>query len=172
MRTLLILSFSLFICLPSLNAQTKAEKKALKEEADLKGYENIQSLIDSNSYEFEAEWATTQGGKRINLIGNSGFLKVKDLKANASLPYFGVAQSISYGGDGGIKFESDLKDYNVERVDKKKKLIIKGKTLNSRENFEIVLTVFQNGNASLFVSSLSRNGISYDGKVKPISVKE
>lgn len=82
------------------------------------------------------------------------------------LPYFGVTQNVSYGGNAGIEFECEITNYEVSKVDKKKKIIIKGNASKGSEKFGLTLTVCHSGNASLYVNSSSRNGITYDGKLK------
>ncbi len=161
---LTVLFFALII---PLNAQSKKELKKQKAE---KEYAATKELINSKNFVFEADWATTQGGKRINLTTNPNFLKVKGDQVSADMPYFGVAQSaIGYGGgDTGIIFEETPKKYNVEFNDKKTKAVIKFDANNKSESFNVILHVYKNGNASLSISSSKRNSISYDGKITAI----
>ncbi|MEN8125877.1 MAG: DUF4251 domain-containing protein [Bacteroidota bacterium] len=150
-----------------VNAQTKKELK--KEKAE-KEYTKTKTLIDSGIFIFNADWATTQKGNRISLIGNPNFLKIDKENAIADLPYFGVSQSPSVGmtDGGGIAFEGLINDYVVEYNDKKQKVIIKFSTNNKTENFNVTLAVYKSGNANLDIISNSRNSISYDGKVSKI----
>lgn len=172
MRVLYVFYAVILFGFQTNDAQTRAEKKALKEEIALKDYEKMQSMVDSKSYAFEANWAITQSGKRINLIGSPNYLKINSLHAIASMSYFGVAQNIAYGSDIGIKFDCEIKSYDVKLVDKKKKIIINGQTENNSEKFDFILTIFHNGNASLALNSNNRNSISYDGIVKQYNDKE
>ena len=151
-----------------VNAQTKAEKKEAKEEKAQNEYETVQALINSNEYIFEADWAMTQKGRRVSLIGNPNYLKINNKDAKAQLPYFGVVQNASYGGNAGIEFESELTEYKIKNNDKKKKIVITSKAKNKSEQFELTLTIYHSGSASLYVSSISRNGITYDGKLKQV----
>ncbi|MDU8887086.1 DUF4251 domain-containing protein [Yeosuana sp. MJ-SS3] len=161
----------LFICLvlifsaQVINAQSKAEKKDEKEANELKEYRHIQTIIDSKAFEFVGNWATTQKGRRINLIGNPNYLRVDGTKAEADLPYFGVAQVASYGGDAGINFNCDLSKYEVKKVDKKKRIVIKANASEGSEKFSLTLTVYPSGNTSLYIISSNRNSITYDGKL-------
>jgi len=166
MKRLCVICLAFILSAQIINSQSKAEKKAEKEVNELKEYKHIQTLIDSKSFEFVADWATTQKGRRINLIGNSNYFRIEGTKTEADLPYYGVAQSISYGGDAGINFDCDFSNYEVSKVDKKKKIIIKGNASDGSEKFGLTLTVYHNGNASLYINSSSRNGITYDGKLK------
>jgi len=153
-----------------ISAQTKAERKQLKEIKAQKEYLETKTLINSRIFAFEGEWVTPSGGGSINLIGNTNYLKVSKDSVNAYLPYFGVVHSgIGYGG-GGLKFNAPMKNYKVEFNDKKKRIRIKFESKNSSERFDVVLSVFYGGNASLSITGSHRSNISYQGKVS--SVKE
>ncbi|MEN8187526.1 MAG: DUF4251 domain-containing protein [Bacteroidota bacterium] len=160
----LVLAILFIAFIIPLNAQTKKE---LKNEAEAKEYADMKSLVDSKEYVFEADWASTQKGRRINLISNPNFLRMDQENADIDMPYFGVVQSpsVGFGGEGGIVFKGAVDNYDVQYNDKKQKAVIKFKAKGKSDHFTFTLTVFKNNNATLYVSSNSRNGISYDGKV-------
>lgn len=160
-----ILIFSINLSL----AQTKEEKKKIKEEAEKKEFETTKSLIKSGEYKFIADWATTQSGTKINLATNHGYLKIEKENAEADLPYFGDVQVASNSGKGGIEFKNEIDNYAVEFNDKKKTVTIQFKATEKSEFFNLILTVFKSGNASLDISSNKRNSIGYDGKVNELS---
>ncbi len=166
MKKLVLVILLITFILP-IQAQSKKE---LKKEKEAQAYTEIKTLINSGIYIFESDWATTQKGKRINLISNPNFLKMDHENASAYLPYFGVSQSSSVGfsGSSGIEFDGVIKDLKVDFNDKKQKVIIKFSTQNKTENFNVTLAVFRSGNADLSILSNSRNSISYDGKVSEI----
>lgn len=166
MKKLTVLFIGLALVSNVLVAQTKAEKKALKAEAAQKGYAKMKAMIDSGIYTFVADWANSQRGGRINLTNNPNYLKMDNENSDAYLPYFGVVQVPSMSGNAGIEFSGPVRNYQVEYNDKKQKALIRFNAKNSSESFNLTLTVFHNGNASLALSSSGRNSISYDGKVK------
>lgn len=170
-ETLIVFTFFIF----SINlsfAQTKEEKKKDKEETAKKEYEAIKSLIEAGEYQFVATWASTQKGRRINLTTNYGDLKINKDKAEADLPYFGVVQTASYTGDGGIKFKNEGIAYQIETNEKKQMITITFKANQKTEALSLILSVFKSGNASLKISSSHRNSISYDGKVSELVKSE
>lgn len=164
MKRRLFICFALVLC-TQINAQNKAEKKAEKEANELKEYKHIQTVIDSKSFEFVADWATTQKGRRVNLLGNANYFRIDGVNGEADLPYYGVAQTISYSGDAGINFNCEISDYEVTHNEKKKRIVIKGKASKGSENFGLTLTVYHSGKSSLYISSSNRNSITYDGKL-------
>ena len=149
-----------------LHAQSKKE---LRKQKDKENYEKIKELINSKNFVFEADWASTQKGRRINLTTNPNYLKVKGDQVIAYMPYFGVAHTaIGYSGDAGIKFEDTPENYSVDFNDKKYKVVVKFDARNKNETFNVTMTIFKNGNASMNITSSGRNGINYDGKVEAL----
>jgi len=171
MKNIFLLIMALVIS-SNVFAQTKAEKKAMKAKAEQEELAKTKALIDSGTFTFVADWANSQKGGRINMMSNPNFLKIENETADAYLPYFGVVQTPSMSGQGGIEFSGDVTDYTVEFNDKKQKTLIRFNAKNGSESFTINLTVFKNGNASLIVSSSGRNSISYDGKIKETENKD
>ena len=163
MKKILMLFVIFSLANTLVEAQTKEEKKRLKEETAQKEYEATKLLIDSGSYTFQANWANTQKGRRINLQGNPTYLKMDDGNVDAYLPYFGNIQSPTIGGGGAIEFEGTVKNYKAKYNDKKKKATILFNAKNTSENFDINLSIYKSGSASLSISSNKRNSITYDG---------
>lgn len=172
MRKFIVLFVGFIFVSATLIGQTKAEKKAMKAEAAQKEYAEMKTLIDSGAYTFVADWANSQGGGRINLMTNPNYLKMDNERADAYLPYFGVVQVPSVSGKGGIEFSGLVENYQVEYIDKKQKALIRFNAKDEAESFNITLTVFQNKNSYLTVSSSGRNSINYDGKVAEPEKKE
>lgn len=124
----------------------------------------IKEMIDQKSYTFNAEFTTPmKGGRRYLDPGYT--LKVRPDTVISDLPYFGRAYSAEYGSsDGGLKATSTSFEYEMK--DRKKggwEILIK--TKDQKEQLQMVLTIFDNGSASLTVSSTSRQPISYDGNI-------
>ncbi|NNK10229.1 MAG: DUF4251 domain-containing protein, partial [Flavobacteriaceae bacterium] len=111
-------------------------------ESSIKALDN---LVASKSIEIEADWAfplMTQGitsvansglflpgsnANRIDLMGNSNYLRIMGDSIDVSLPYFGERQ---IGGryadsDVGIKVKGEPREYQVEKVEKKNAYRIK-----------------------------------------------
>ncbi|QDO94703.1 DUF4251 domain-containing protein [Formosa sediminum] len=171
MKTYIIACFVLMFSINLGFSQTKAERKALKQEKKEQEYSAVKTLLETSKFTFEADWATTQGGRRISLIGNPNYLKVNDSITEADMPYFGVAHIASYGGDGGINFEGPYKEYSLKYNDKKHTGTIKFDISNDSENFNITLTMYGPDSATLFVNSSNRNSITFDGILKPLEIK-
>lgn len=122
---LLVLSFFLSI---SVFAQKKSSKE-IKAEKELLLQKQIEALIDSKNFVFEAQRISPRGGRIIILDYNTYFLKFNEEKVTCDLPFFGRGYNIGYGSDGGIKFDGKPENIKVEKKNKSYnfKAIVKGK---------------------------------------------
>jgi hypothetical protein len=151
-------------------AQEKS-KKEFKAERELQKQKEIQILIDSKNFVFEAQKVMPQGGRLLNLDYNTYFLKFNETRTTCDLPFFGRGFSVPYGGgDGGIKFEGVPENIKIEK--KKKSYNIKATVKGKDDVYNLFLTVFFDGGASLSVNSNNRSSISYDGEIEAPTTTE
>lgn len=138
----------------ALSQNSKKEKDAAKAAA-------VKKMVEAGSYLFEVQSALPSGGRNINL--SPGYtLKVSGDTLISQLPYYGRAYSSAGVSDGGYDFTSV--DFEYEVTDRKKGgWNIDIKTKDQQENPKLVLTVFENGSASLTITTMSRQSISYSG---------
>lgn len=164
MKKLLVLILLTAMVYAPMTGQTKKEKRTEKAAKD---FEKMKNLIDEKVYSFEAEWATTQQGQRINLITNPNFMRISKDSADIRLPYFGIGHTstmaYSSSDGGGIVFNGEIENYEVSVDEKKKKIIIKFLTNSKIESANFLLTVFKSGSSQLSVSSSIRSNITYEG---------
>ena len=164
----IVLAILFLAFITPVTAQTREEKKKIKEEKAAKEYALLKDFVNTKKFNFEATWATTQKGRRINMQSNPNYLKIDNSNAEIYLPFFGTSHSggAGYGTDGGIVFEGDLEKYSVTFNDKKQLANIKFTAKAKSEIFDFTLTIYGNKNANLNVSSNSRSNMSYSGKIK------
>jgi hypothetical protein len=158
LRLSVIVSFLMLIAFSASQAQqTKKEKQAAEAAA-------MKDLILSKSYLFEAQ-STTPSGGRLKQLSYGYYVKVMGDTLVSYLPYFGQSHAPTLPSESdGINFTSTLYEYKVE--DRKKggwDIIFIPKDYSDVQ--KIYLTVFENGNASMQVTSQSRSNISYSGYV-------
>jgi hypothetical protein len=151
-----------FLSFPVL-AQEKT-KKELKAERELQKQKEIEALIDSKNFVFEAQKVSPQGARTLNLDYNTYFLKFNTEKTTCDLPFFGRAFNIPYGGDGGIKFEGVPEDVKIEK--KKKSYNVKAIVKGKDDVYTLYFNIFFDGGATLSVNSNNRASISYDGEIE------
>lgn len=161
-KLLILLVLSCFFSF-QLFAQEKT-KKELKAERELQKQKEIEALIDSKNFVFEAQKASPQGGRLLNLDYNTYFLKFNEEKTTCDLPFFGRAFNVAYGGDGGIKFEGVPENIKIEK--KKKSYNVKATVKGKDDVYTLYFNVFFDGGTSLSISSNNRASISYDGEIE------
>ena len=125
----------------------------------------IQQAVELKNFVFKAESVTPQRG-RMRQLTTDYDLTVRPDTIIAFLPYFGRAYSAPVNSsEGGIKFTSSSFEYSFEKKKKNRwEITIKLKDVSDVQN--LFMTVFDNGSASLQVSSNNKEGISYNGIVK------
>jgi hypothetical protein len=125
----------------------------------------IKQMIEEKTYTFNAEFLSPmKGGRRYLDPGYT--LKVRPDTVISDLPYFGRAYSAEYGAsDGGLKATSTNFEYTMKER-KKGGWDITIKTKDQKDQLQMMLTVFDNGTASLNVNSTNRQPISYDGYIE------
>lgn len=151
-------------------AQTRAEKKQAKKELQQKSFMELKEWFEKGEFEFVAEWANTQKGRRVNLISNPNSLIVRHAVLNADLPYFGVVQVGNMSGDGGINVEDEpLLQEKIKYNEKKFRLIYSFEVKTQRgELLNCIFTIQANQTASLSIRSSQRNQITYTGVVRSL----
>ena len=176
---LLILSSSILGCRSS----------ALKN--DSSKIDHLHDLVENGSYEIISAWAfplMTQGlssiansgllmpgsnAGRIDLIGNSNYLKVIGDSVSVSLPYFGERQmGGGYNSSGqGIEFNGIPQKYNATWNAKKERYEIEMTLKQKTETFQFNITIFPSLTTDINVSSTHRLSIRYSGEGHPIEEK-
>lgn len=160
----------LFFSTISGSGQGKS-RKDLKAERQLQKQKEIESLINSKNFVFEAQKVIPQVGRLLNLDYNRYFLKFNEAKTTCDLPFFGRGFNVPYGGgDGGIKFEGVPENIVIEK--KKKSYNIKATVKGKDDFYNLFFTVFLDGGASLSVTSNNRASISYDGEIETPKLEE
>jgi len=148
-------------------AQQKT-KKELKEERKLEKQKQIDALVASKSFIFEANRAFPTGYRSIDLTTNPNSISFTPNLIKSDMPFFGRATgSIPYGGgDGGLKFEGAPDGFSIDK--QKKNYLLKAKVKDKNDNYTIQLTIFFDGGASLLINSNNRSSISYMGSISAV----
>ena len=150
------------------NAQSKAEKRSLKEEKANLEYNSIKELVETGNFVFEAGRTIPLGGQSISLTTNANQLKIQDGEADIFLPYFGVGRGGGgYNHEPGIKYKGMVRHYKTAFKDENRKIIIKFDIKNGSETQNFVCTVGRRGNTSVLVRSSGRSTITYGGYLRP-----
>lgn len=137
------------------------DKKATEKQAA----DSIKQMLSDTVFTFEARTALPMKGGMRHL--DPGYtLKLKGDTLISELPYYGRTYQATYGeSDGGLKATSHKFDYTVK--DRKKGgWDVEIDTKDTKERLKFLLTVFDNGDASLNVISNNRESINFDGYIE------
>ena len=124
---------------------------------------SVKEMVDSKRFVFQAQSMTPLRGSMRTL--SPGYtLKVSPDTITSDLPYAGRAYTAAYGStDGGMKFKATDFDYTVK--EKKKGWSINIITKKVTGSPRVIISVFDNGNASIVISSSDRDSITYNGVI-------
>lgn len=124
----------------------------------------VMDLVKSQQFVFKAQEVNPlRGGTRQLSPGYD--LTVSKNSVVAFLPYFGRAQAaVTNPSDGGIKFTSTNFSYKLD--DGKKSWLITIQPNDASGVQRLMLTVFNNGTASLDIMSTGRDNISFSGYIQ------
>lgn len=151
--------------------------------------ETTAKILNDKNYVFSANSATPmanmdlnkvlskmnggQSAGRINLSGSQYDLTVTKDSVVAYLPYYGRSYVANPNtSEGGIKFKSKKFNYTSSK-NKKGSYTIRIRTNDlTTENYDLTLSVSQNGYASLSVSSNNKQPITFDGYLEEPKAKK
>jgi hypothetical protein len=131
---------------------------------------DVASMIQSHNFEFVAESANPMRGRSIFL--SPGYtLNVKTDSLISFLPYYGRAyQATLDPASAGIKFTSTDFEYR-EKPRKKRGWDIQLKPKDVQNSPQLYLSISANGQASLRVTLIDRQSISFQGYIRKKTTK-
>ena len=168
-----LLALSLLVSVSQVWSQSRAERKALKKEKELEAYQEIKSLLDEGAFFFNADWVYPRVTSQVNLINNPGIIRFTSVDSvRIHLPYFGVVRiGGGFNQSPAIQHRGEISNYKIVHNDKKMSSIVSFTAESPTEVYDVSMTVFSNGGASIFVNSTKRDGIRYRGTVSTIDEK-
>jgi len=143
-------------------AQEKSRKQ-IKEEAKIEKQKQIEALVNSKTFVFNASTAFPQGYKSVNLTAIYN-VKFSPDTIVSYMPFYGNAyREVGFGGETGLKFEGKPEDFTVVKGEKSYNVnaVVRGQN----DTYQISLSVGFKGSAMLSISSNNRSNISYNGDI-------
>ncbi len=168
----------------SCGGTKSAESIALKN----RQFEALKTLVATKSFVFNAETAhpmqtyavmqvtsallrnTGNAPGRISLTGNWDYIKVKGNIVQAELAYFGEVRIVSSMNprDSGINFEGVPSTFDITENEKKQTLAIAFDVKAKTEQFSVIMQLYPNKRVTVFINSVNRTSIRYDGRLKEL----
>ena len=157
--SVLALALTLVSCGSSARISSE-EKKANEQRLALA----IQQKLNSKDYTIDVNYMIPiRAAARV--LTSPYSLTVKNDTLKSHLPYFGEAHNIPYGGDSGLVFEGKIKDYKDNGIKKDRHSIVIDIAIDG-DVLCYTLTVYDNGQADINVTSRNRDNISFRGALK------
>lgn len=131
--------------------------------------ERVKQQIESLHYQISIDYMLpAQGSSRY--LTSPYSLTVQGDTLISYLPYFGKAYNIPYGGGNGLNITASLFEYFLS-YNTKGTALISFRVRSEGDVYLYNIEIFNNGNASIHVSSNNRQGISFSGKLEE-TIKE
>jgi len=161
MTTWLKLAFLFVLAAFLLNT---ASGQSTKKDRSAKKIAEIKKMIDAKSYVFKAQYAQPLRGGERYLTSEYDFNVGKDTLV-AYLPYFGRAYVVPiYPDDAGMMFTTTHFDYKV--VENKDGWAVSINPKDAKDVQKMYITITKDGYATLQITSLNRDPISYQGYIE------
>lgn len=161
-----ILSSVMAVNASALTDDRSLTRKERKEADRMK----VDKMLADTVYTLDVTTAMPLGWKSINLTSRYN-LKVDKDKVVSSLPYYGRAYSIPYGGGDGLMFEGKAEDYSI--VPGKKGARKVSFTVRTKEDtFDFHMEISPEGTSSLTVISNNRQPISFYGRLDLLHLED
>lgn len=155
-RFLMVLAAVLLAGVQPFFGQSSKEKEAKEKQI-------VKALLESGRYSIEVDRAIPMSGPSKNLTSRYT-LELKGDSVASYLPYFGQAYSLPYGGGKGLIFDAPVSDYTL-KFDKKGRATVKFKSRTGEDNFTYLLQVYPNGSATVHVTPVNRQSITFYGEL-------
>jgi len=156
MKSTFILPLWLVLVFMASCSSTKSTTESIRE---------ITRKVESKDFTVDVNYANPMSGQQIFLT-NGYNLRIKNDSAFAYLPYYGVAYSAPYGGEGGIKFAEPMSNYSCLKTKKSDGWDIRFKVKAKENGYDITVNIFINGNSTISVNSFNRQSITFYGELK------
>ncbi|NII25406.1 DUF4251 domain-containing protein [Pseudoflavitalea sp. X16] len=152
----ILLMVSILSVTTGMAQNDKSNKKAEKAA-------EVKAMVEAQRYIFKPQTANPMRGRTMQLTSEYTVKVSKDTIVS-DLPYFGRAFTAPIDpSKGGIQFNSTNFDYKLETIKKRWQVTIKPTDAGDVQQF--FLTIFNNGSATLQVTSTNRTPISFNGYV-------
>ncbi|MGZ5286193.1 MAG: DUF4251 domain-containing protein [Flavisolibacter sp.] len=125
----------------------------------------VRDVVEARSFKFIPQTAFPMGGTPRQLTPGFDMSIIGD-SLNTYLPYFGRAFTAPDPGEGGFRFISKKFSYKAKQRKKQSwEIMIEP---DHSEVRQMILRIFENGTATLQVTSNNRQPIHFNGYIDPV----
>jgi Domain of unknown function (DUF4251) len=125
----------------------------------------VKNWVEAKAFTFQATTMTPSKGGSRQLTGSTYTVRINGDTLICDLPYIGRVYNVSsITGESGMNFTSYQFTY-VSKAGKKNKWLLTIKTKDLKADNDLSFVFFDNGTATLNITSSDRQFISYQGRV-------
>lgn len=159
MKKALLICITLSTLIACSSLKLSPEEKAIR-------ISQVRQDIENDHYTIEVNQMKPLRGKNVNLSSIYD-LTVRNDSAIAYLPFFGRATHAPFAtNDGGIKFAQRMENYQKSILSNDKGWSITFDINTGEYNYKFRITVFENGDSTIDVTSIQRDAIFFSGEIK------
>jgi hypothetical protein len=140
------------------SSETRTEKAA----REARDAQQVRESVETGNFTIDIDRMYPLRGTSKNVSSYS--VSVKDNVLISHLPFIGQAWRVPYGGGHALNFDAPILNYTVSQS-RKDGYEIRIYVKTDEDEHLYLLTVFENGRASLDVQSGNRERISYTGQM-------
>ena len=138
-----------------------SESRADRQAREAREAQTVRDNINNHKFTVNVNTMMPMRGPSKFLSDNYG-VTVDGDKFVSSLPYFGQATNLPYGGGSGLNFEAEVGAYSVQET-RPGVFDVNIHVSTPEDTFLYLFRIYDNGNASLQVQSRNRDQISFSG---------
>lgn len=159
-KTAALLTITIVLTLMACATSQMTRQEKAMQKAQLA--ERIINDLNNRHYQIDVNDATPDGWGRVIHLTSLYSVTVAGDTLISYLPFFGRAYSVPYGGGSGLNFTGVISQYD-ETISRKGEHIISMEVVSKEDSYRYIISVFDNGRATVSVTPRQRSHIFFSG---------
>ena len=139
---------------------TRQEKKAARKVQLEQNFHVIDTLLMAKRFVLEADYLRTREGELIPVTSGLNFIKINQ---NHGVLQTGANAGLGYNGVGGVTAEGNVDDWKIFKNVKNLNFTVQFHVLTNIGNYDVVLNVNADNNASATITGLGPGNLTWQG---------
>jgi hypothetical protein len=146
---------------------TAKEKKEARKAQMTEKYYVMDSLLTSRRFVLEADFLRDRYGYMVPVQSALNFISVNEIKGVLQT---GSDYRLGYNGVGGVTAEGNIGGWKVNKNSKNLTFTISFNLLTSLGNFDIIMTISSDNNASATITGTTSGRLTWTGHLKSADI--
>lgn len=147
----------------AMGCATSGRTPGQKVQADAATARTVREAVDSRHYTVEFNRMMPRRFP-VRTLDYGYSLRISGDSVYSNLPYMGRAYNVPYGGGDGLNFSGLLRSYRVMKRTADC-TVVEMQYVCAEDTYDYLLSIYDNGGASLSVLARERDGISFTGNM-------